>query len=382
MPLVLRARPEARPLPGTGAEALIVGWGGGRAGAAVAMVTLAVSGGLFPGAVAVNPSPPLPGGFFGVALQQPAGAGDLARMQGVVGTLRIPIYWWQCEPAQGEYDFGALDAEVAAAAARGIRIQPVVYGTPGWLSGQAARPPLGQRAMSAWTRFLHTLVRRYGSGGEFWRGRFRRLPIRLWQVWNEPNFVVFWKPWPNPTAYARLLQVSARAVRGVNPRAEIVLAGVAPVGAGMKTWVFLRRLFRVPGIRHDFDFVALHPYSANLLELDYQVRKVRQAMAAAGLGELPMLVTELGVASWGTYPSAFVEGPDGQARFLQAAYARLLQMRRRWHIAGVDWYTWRDQSLADPTCSFCQGAGLLGVDGKPKPAWWAYRRTVEAAGVR
>jgi hypothetical protein len=208
------------------------------------------------------------------------------------------------------------------------------------------------------------------------------MPIRLWQVWNEPNFVVFWKPHPNPLAYARLLRVSARVIRRADRRAKIVLAGVAPVGAGIKTWVFLRRLFRVPGIRDDFDLVALHPYSTTLSELEYQVRKVRQAMAAARLGKLPLLVTELGVASWGSYPSAFVEGSVGQADFLQGAYRRLLQMRRRWHIAGVDWYTWRDQSLADPTCSFCQGAGLLGLDGKPKAAWWAYRRTVKDAGVR
>lgn len=325
---------------------------------------------------------PLPGGFFGVALQQAVRAGDLARMQGVVGTLRVPVYWWQCEPAPGEYDFGALDAEIAAAADHGIRVQPVVYGTPPWLGAQQARPPLGARARSAWAKFLRVLVRRYGSGGEFWRGRLQRMPIRLWQVWNEPNFVVFWKPRPNPVAYAQLLRVSARAIRSTDHRAKIVLAGVAPVGAGMKTWVFLRRLFRLPGVRRDFDFVALHPYSATLPELDYQVRRVRRAMTGADLGGRPLLVTELGVASWGSYPSAFVEGPVGQADFLDAAYARLLQMRRRWHIAGVDWYTWRDQSLADPTCSFCQGAGLLDLDGRPKPAWWAYRRTVKAAGVR
>ncbi|HET9153854.1 MAG TPA: hypothetical protein VFN85_07035 [Solirubrobacterales bacterium] len=303
-------------------------------------------------------------------------------MNGVVGTLRIPIYWSLCEPAPGEYDFAPLDAEVAAAAKIGIRVQPVVYGTPSWLAVQPARPPLGPQARTAWTKFLRVLVGRYGSGGEFWRGRSRRLPIRLWQVWNEPNFVVFWKPWPRPSAYARLLRVSTRAIRGADRRAKIVLAGVAPVGAGVKTWVFLRRLFRVPGIRRDFDFVALHPYSANIPELDYQVRKVRGAMVEAGLGGRSLLVTELGVASWGSYPSAFVAGTLGQADFLESAYSRLIQMRHRWHVAGVDWYTWRDQSLADPTCSFCQGAGLIGLDGKPKPAWWAYRRTVKRAGLR
>lgn len=324
---------------------------------------------------------PPPPGFFGVSPQQPLRPGDLSRMQGVVGTVRIPVYWWQCEPAPDEYDFGALDAEIAAAAEHGIRVLPVVYGTPSWLSPQAARPPLGARASSAWRSFLRALVSRYGNGGELWRERKRQLPVERWQVWNEPNFMVFWKPHPNPAAYARLLRTSAQAIHSSDRRAKIVLGGVAPVNAGVKTWVFLQQLLRTPGIGRDFDFVALHPYSASRAELDYQVRNARRAMAQAGFGRVPLIVTELGVASWGSYPSTFVKGPEGQARFLEAAYDRLLQMRRRWHIAGVDWYTWRDQSLADPTCSFCQGAGLLGLDGKPKPAWWAYRRTVKLAGV-
>ncbi|MGN6586407.1 MAG: hypothetical protein ACTHKT_02905 [Solirubrobacterales bacterium] len=348
--------------------------------AALAVVVLAATA-ASPASAAPRPQPQ-PHGFFGLALQPPLAAADLKRMQGVVETLRIPVYWFECEPVPGVYDFSALDAQIAAAADHGLRVQPFVYGTPSWLTSDPARPPLGSRAIVAWGKFLRALVRRYGNGGEFWRGRTHQEPIRLWQVWNEPNFVVFWQPRPNPTAYARLLHVSARAIRGADPGARIALAGVAPVNAGMKTWIFLRRLFRRPGVRHDFDYVALHPYSTDVFELEYQVRKVRHVMAMAGVGRLPLLVTEVGVASWGDYPSAFVEGPDGQAHFLEAAFQRLLEMRRRWRIAGIDWYTWRDQRQVDLTCSFCQGAGLVGLDGKPKPAWWAYRRAVKEARVR
>ena len=323
-----------------------------------------------------------PAGFFGISPQAAVPPADLARMEGVVGALRIPIYWFQCQPAAGEYDFAALDAQIGAAADHGIRTQPFVYGTPSWLGDDPARPPLGPRARAAWARFLRVLIRRYGSDGSFWRGRERREPVRLWQIWNEPNFVVFWHPKPNPAGYARLLHVSARAIGGADRRARIVLAGVAPVGAGMKTWVFLRRLLRRPGVSRDFDLAALHPYSTNLDELSYQVEKVRTAMALTGVKRRSLLITEVGVASWGTYPSAFVEGPDGQAQFLRAAFRRLLAMRQRWRIAGVDWFTWRDQRPLDHTCSFCQGAGLVNLEGKPKPAWWAYRQMVRATRVR
>jgi hypothetical protein len=350
------------------------------AGAVLAAVALVAACAFAPSASAADR--PLPAGFFGVVPQAPPAEADLERMDGVVETVRVPVVWSQCEPAPGIYDFTALDAEIGAAADHGVRVQPFVWGTPGRFSHQAARPPLGKRARAAWARFLRALVGRYGSGGAFWRGRSRREPVRVWQVWNEPNFVVFWRPRPSPAGYARLLRVSARAIRGADPRARVALAGVAPVNAGIKTWVFLRRLFRRPGIRRDFDLVALHPYSTTVPELDYQVRKVRWAMAEAGLGRRPLLIGEIGVASWGDYRSPFVVGPGGQESFLEASFRRLLRMRRRWRIVGVDWFTWRDQRSIDRTCSFCQGAGLLDLDGKPKPAWRAYRRAVAEARVR
>jgi hypothetical protein len=324
----------------------------------------------------------VPPGFFGVVPQAAPTANDLTRMEGVVGTLRIPIYWAECEPAPGEYDFSALDALVGAAAEHGIRVQPFVLGTPSWLASKQARPPLDPRASAGWTEFLSVLVKRYGTGGEFWQGRAQRQPIKLWQIWNEPNFVIFWRPWPQPRAYARLLHISARAIRSADPRAQIALAGVAPVNSGVKTWVFLRRLFRVAGVRRDFDVAAIHPYSTTLPELDYQLRKVRGAMVGAGLGSRPLLVSEMGVASEGDYPSVFVRGLSGQADFLRTAYARLLELRRRWRIAGIDWFALQDAARPDPNCVFCQGAGLFDLADRPKPAWWALLQTVKSSDVR
>ena len=323
----------------------------------------------------------VPPGFFGIVPQAPPSASDLARMRGSVETMRMPIFWFECEPKRGEYDLADIDAEVGAAAARGIRVLPFVYGTPAWL-GRQERPPLAGEALARWEGFLRVLVARYGPAGSFWKGRSRRHPIRRWQIWNEPNFRLYWAPKIEPAAYAKLLSASAATIRAVDPGAKIVLAGVAPVGYGMKTWVFMRRLLRVPGVRRDFDLAAVHPYSATIPELDYQLEKVRAAMVAGGAGRKPLLVTELGVASHGDYPSAFVVGEEGQARFLRQAYDRLLKMCHRWRIAGAYWFTWRDEARSDPHCGFCQGAGLLRLNGTAKPAWFAYQRLAARAGGR
>jgi hypothetical protein len=317
--------------------------------------------------------PAVPRGFFGVVPQGPLASADFERMHGVVGTLRIPVYWPQVEPQPGELDFAALDAIVSAAAKSSVRVLPFVYGTPAWLSANAARPPLSAAAQSAWTGFLRALVLRYGPHGALWTSDSPRVPIRQWQIWNEPNFLLFWRPRPSASGYAHLLRISARTIRAADPGAQVVAAGLAPVEGGMLPWTFLRKLYEVPGVRRSFDLAAVHPYSSTVGGMAYQVRKARQVMAAAGDGSKPLLVSELGVASDSPLPTAFNWGMKGQGSFLRRAYGLLLRDRRRWHIAGIDWYAWRDMSAADPHCVFCEYAGLFDASGKPKPAWRALR---------
>jgi hypothetical protein len=317
--------------------------------------------------------PAVPRGFFGVVPQGPLASSDFERMHGVVGTLRIPINWARVEPRAGEFDFAALDATVSAAANSGVRVLPFVYGTPDWLSANPARPPLSAAGLSAWSGFLRALVLRYGSRGSLWTGGSPRVPIRQWQIWNEPNFLLFWRPRPSASGYAHLLRASARTIRATDSGAQIVAAGLAPVEGGMLPWTFLRKLYEVPGVSRSFDIAAVHPYSSTVGGMAYQVRKARQVMAAAGDGSKPLLVSELGVASDSPLPTAFNWGIKGQGSFLRRAYGLLLRDRARWHIAGVDWYAWRDMPAADPHCVFCEYAGLFDTSGRPKPAWRALK---------
>jgi hypothetical protein len=260
-------------------------------------------------------------------------------------------------------------------------VLPFIYGTPAWLAAKPSMPPLSARASRQWRAFLARLVHRYGIGGSFWRGRSSG-PIRSWQIWNEPNFPIFWLPRPQPAAYVRLLKESARTIRRLNPAARIVAAGVAPVEDGTLPWIFLRRMYRVPGAAGSFDLAALHPYSTSLRGLEYEIRHMRRAMAQGGDASKPLLISEFGVASDGPRPNPFDKGPRGQARFLRKAYRLLLSERRRWRLAGAYWFTWQDDSRSDPYCIFCASAGLLDVDGHPKPAWWAFRQVVRSARLR
>jgi hypothetical protein len=348
--------------------------------APIALVLVLVLAAWAPAAHAAEPPPR---DFFGIVPQGALGSGDYDRMQGVVSTVRIPIFWFQVEPSPGEYRFADIDQAIANAADSGIRILPFVYGTPPWLNADSARPPLGTpTAERAWTSFLRRLVQRYGPNGDFWQGRASPMPIRRWQIWNEPNFVLFWRPRPSPRGYARLLRISSRAIREEDPGAAIVTAGIAPVEAGMRPWGFLRKMYEVRGVRRDFDFVGLHPYAPHVGWVADQIRFIRDVMEEAGDGRKPLLLTEIGVASAGTYPNAFNKGLGGQASYLRQAFRLLLSKRRAWHIAGVDWFTWQDGLEADPHCVFCEYGGLFDAAGTPKPAWWAFRSAVTGATPR
>jgi len=328
----------------------------------------------------------VPAGFFGVVPQGPLAPRDFERMRGLDLTIRMPIYWFEVEPEPGRYDFSVPDRIVAEAAVRGIGVLPFVYGSPPWVATDQARPPLDSAAARrAWSAFLSRLVGRYGPAGDFWDGREAKRPIRRWQIWNEPNFAIFWRPGPSPRGYARLLKISARAVRRLDPKAEIAAAAVAPVAGDLRPWEFLRRLYRVPGVESAFDVAALHPYAVSVRGVEYAVRQTRQVLAQAGDGRLPLLVTELGVASASQVPNPFDRGPRGQARFLRRAFARLSTHRERWRLDGVYWFAWQDLPRPDPSCVFCQFAGLVDFQGTPKPSWWSFRRSLlraEAGPVR
>jgi hypothetical protein len=320
-----------------------------------------------------------PPGFFGVVPQGAPAPSAFARMRGTVETVRMPFDWRQIERQPTIWDFTTTDAEVEAAARQGIRVMPDLYGVPPWAGSDPIRVSWGPGFADQWRAFARRLVRRYGPGGHFWAGKSWALPIHRWQVWNEPNFRLFWHPRPEPNSYVRLLRETAGEVRRLDPRATIVAAGIAPVEGGMRPADFLRKMYAVPGAKRFFDVVALHPYSYTLAQLAYQVRQIRAVMAAAGDGAKPLQITEIGIASGAPSPTPWAPGPGGQARFLRRAFGLLLAERRHWRIAGVDWFSWEDGTAPDPHCPFCEHAGLFSADGAAKPAWQAYRRLIAKA---
>ncbi len=327
----------------------------------------------------------LPRGFFGIVPQTALGREDASRMAaGGVETIRMPLSWSsvQTKP-EGDYDWGAFDGAVATAAREHLEVLPILYSTPRWLSGDWRRLPVdGGRQRRAWSEFVRAAVERYGRQGTFWvehgpgaREPLPRVPIRAWQIWNEENFFYFTRP-ASPQRYARLLALSRKAVRQGDPKGEVVIGGLfgqprqGPPQA-MTAVDFLNQLYRVRGVKANFDAVALHPYAVDVATLRSLVDSVRATMLRHGDRRSGLYLTEIGWGSQADSPVAFEVGRQGQARELRGAYRFLLSNRHRLNLRQVDWFSWKD---LPGSCNFCDSAGLFhaGAKFRPKPAWHAF----------
>jgi hypothetical protein len=344
--------------------------------------------------VAPSVAQALPRAFFGIAPQTELTDTDAAYMKaGGIGSVRWPVNWATVQPtAKGGYDWRSVDPAVAAAARHGLTVLPFLYGTPRWIAHKPTTLPIDSgRARKAWLAFVTAAVERYGPEGEFWNLHApavagvnyvqavpRPLPVRTWQVWNEANFFYFAYP-VSPSRYARLLKPTYAAIKALDPTAKVILSGLfgnpnESGKRGMDAAKFLAALYRVPGIKSDFDAVALHPYAFHVEDLEELTEEMHEVVVEnhdAGIG---FYVTEMG---WGSQNDpnvvAFEQGIKGQARELRNAYRYLIANRNRLHLKGTYWYSWKDNP--DYTaCSFCDSVGLFHAGKRlhAKPAWRAF----------
>jgi hypothetical protein len=322
--------------------------------------------------------------FFGIDQGAPLDGPDVQAMAAArVRTDHFLLTWGSVQPNQGSFNWGPTDRRVGAPASHGIRTVPAVWGNPEWVGGSSSTPPIyGPLAQQAWRNFLKAAVARYGPGGSYWTHGYRQqygadatpLPIRSWEIWNEPNLKGYFAPEPSPGKYARLVHISHDAIKSRDPKAQIVLAGMAGYAA-VTAWDFLKNLYAVPGIKADFDVAALHPYAWDVDHVRLAIGRFRAVMTNHGDGATPLWITELG---WGSAappePFGINKGLTGQQQMLTDSFKLILSHRSAWAVQRIFWYRMRDDP-ADPSrsCNFCASAGLLYYNHSPKPAYNAFK---------
>ena len=231
--------------------------------------------------------------------------------------MRFAINWYAVQPRAGSHNWAATDKLVGNLAARGIQSVPFVYGSPKWVNRHAKQPPVDSPAdVESWRAFLTEAIARYGPGGSYWSSGYQAaypgadpVPVRAWQIWNEPNLTKFFPREGRTRRYASLVRVSHDAIAAADPGAKVVLAGM-PGYARPTAWSFLDKLYAVPGIKQDFDAAAVHPYSATIGQFKSVLHRVRLVMSDHHDSQTPLWLTELG---WGSAtPSPTVADQQGR----------------------------------------------------------------------
>jgi hypothetical protein len=372
-------------------------------GALVLLVGVAGCGG---SAVSTESGPPVRRDFFGMNAQivaQAAQAGklDYADHQAAqigklgVGFVRSAFDWAKVEPnppARGRhtYEFSGLDGWVETLASRHLRWLVTVKGgpIPGWAASRSApeecganSPPKGTADYAA---LMGALARRYGRDGSFWDEHpgLPYQPITEYEVWNEPNFAHLWCPKPDPAAYARLYIAARAAVHAVDPKADVLIGGLAAVmkdeagpPAKMSFQTFLSRAVdSAPKLRHAVDAVAIHPYGPDPGTLLTVLRAFRESLDSTGLGDAPMVADEVG---WHTRGGVGLPQVPEDRRADYFSIVTPAIARSNCEVTGLAAHTWvtieRRQNYSEDWYGMADP-----LTGEPYPSASAYAAQVKA----
>ena len=344
-------------------------------GVALLLVTLAA---LLGAAPALGSSDRVRAGFYGVNFQGIAKLGaaaqnvQLASIASLgIDQMRFNVSWAAVEPLAPKngvhaYRWGALDQQITAMAAHGIRAQPTLTQTPDWDAVQgrwvdlqcaksSSRSPMN---VEPYAEFVKAFASRYGRNGTFWAANpgLPYVPILRYGIWNEPNLKGGWCPRPQPWLYADMFVSASKAIKGVDPGALVYTGGVAPPSAkntkNHKQYLGVADFFgkvtaRQPNLNSFVDGAAVHVYPS--LDGGKQLEKLAwfrsQLQDGRIANRIPMIVNEIG---WATHVGKTPITEDERA----AAYGKMTInfARTNCNVGGVLPHTWisPQQSAKNP----------------------------------
>jgi polysaccharide biosynthesis protein PslG len=160
-----------------------------------------------------------------------------------INVLRISFGWDGIETSKGKYNWLFWDDYVKTAVDEyGITLIPYICYTPSWNSTGDT------------TNFWNHTPKDYDAFGDFIFALVSRYKDRIksWELWNEPDIPEYWSG--NAADLAKLTKIGAQAIRKADPKAIVVLAGLAGHTE------FTRTLFRDLDISPYVDVVNCHSY--------------------------------------------------------------------------------------------------------------------------
>ena len=247
------------------------------------------------------------------------------------GWNRWPLYWDRVETRAGRFEWGAYDALVKAEVAAGLRTNAILLGAPSFHRDEHSIAGLNEPIFAdgsdspgrdktinrdnPWARYVFESVKRYMPGGTLaWlNGWDESQGVRVWEVWNEPDFANFWQG--GVADYTRMLKIAHIVAHWLDPETTVMLGGLLYPTQDNWLSAILNRIINDPmhEAHHWFiDAVAVHSYG-NAWRSGWLTLYVRQTLVAFDL-ERPIWLNESGVAAWDDYPGPtwLTDEPDAR----------------------------------------------------------------------
>lgn len=305
-------------------------------------------------------------------LNSPKAALGLAQNAGIAW-VRWPMSWADIEPQNttpAGFKWTTLDADLLAAARRGLKVILTIDGNPSWAATYGQAGIIDRVPLSEFVEFVSAVVERYDGDG---RDDAPGSPaVQHFEFYNEPDVYGTYRWGDNGDKYAGMLCAVYPAVKAASPRAEVLMGGIAydyfTEEYGPFVREFLDRVLAAGGGRC-MDFMVFHyypwfgfrwePYGPGI---SGKTEYLRDKLGEYGFGHLPMMITEAGFFS--NHNESWYVQPVNER--LQSSYlVKFFTQAIASGVHSMTWWSWTDIS------DFPDAYGLLTLDLQTKESYFA-----------
>jgi hypothetical protein len=244
----------------------------------------------------------------------------------------------------GPYRWDNLDRVVDLASEAGLSVKLRMVWPPVWAYDE--RPVMPRQAprsdaeLAVWEGFVRDVM-------EHVEGK-----VGYVEVWTEPDSLRYWPTGPDPVEFARLLDVSARAIHEVSPETKVVAGGLRGNAVGYLEALY--EAFDKIGLESTpFDMLGVEPFNGGRPPEEYDEGRIYQVdpfgdvdgnflgfetlhevMADHGDGDLPIYITLFGYSTVGNEENPGVDDAT-RATYLTTA---LDLVACRPYVGAFSWY--------------------------------------------